>query len=158
LEKKDTMTVFIIKCIQCKKEFDQGNSNTRICDVCKIVNHRTLMKIAREKRNIKQKEKIKLQTKFLKKTCPICQYEFKTIDDNKKYCSKRCLKRKLSFVTQIINKEKQIISLEERILINNKNCEEKIIEIESFTDKKNYELEKLRSECAEKLDFMRSVV
>ena len=139
-------------------KFNQVNSYKRICESCRIVNYKSQVLISQKKQSVKRKEQRKQQTEHLKKTCPVCQYEFKTANDNKKYCSKRCLTKKQTFVTQIINKEKQLISIEERILHNNKNCEEKIIAIEKLADKKNYELKKLHSECTEKLDFMRSVV
>lgn len=152
------MTEYIIKCIQCKNDFDQANPYTRLCESCRMSNYRSQVLISQKKQSIKRKEQRKQQTNHLKKTCPVCQYEFKTARDSKKYCSKRCLVKKQTFVTQIMNKEKQIIVLEERILHNNKSREEKIAEIEKLTDKKNDELKKLHSEYTEKLDFMRSVV
>ena len=152
------MTEYIIKCIQCKKEFDQVNPYTRLCESCRMSNYKSQVLISQKKQSIKRKEQRNQQTKHLKKTCPVCQYEFKTAKDSKKYCSKRCLRKRLTFPDQIINKEKQLIILEEKILNNNKHCEEKIIEIEKLADKKNYELKKLHSEYTEKLDFMRSVI
>ena len=108
LEGLDKMTEYIVKCIQCKKEFDQVNPYKRLCESCRMSNYKSQVAISQKKQSIKRKEQRKQQTKHLKKTCPVCQYEFKTARDSKKYCSKRCLTKKQTFVTQIINNEKHL--------------------------------------------------
>lgn len=150
------MIDFIIKCIQCKSEFNQGNTNKRICESCRMSNYKSQLLISKERQSIKEKEKRKLQR--LKKICPICKCEFKTLDERKKYCTKRCLDRKISFTIQIKNKTKQLHIIDEKIINNNIECEKKIIKILNLKDRQNSELEKLHNEYVKKLDFMKSVI
>lgn len=116
------------------------------------------MRRAQIKQNIKQKEQRKTKPGYHTRQCPVCKYEFKTKHYNKKYCTKKCVRRRHSFNRQIPNTEKYIIKIEEKILNINKKTEEKINKIVGFADKKNSDLEKLRIECVKKLDFMRSVL
>lgn len=147
-----SQTIYIIKCIQCKSEFNQGNSYRRICEIC--VKDRCL------KRNQTYKAKKKLQKvlkpDFYEKQCPACDCIFKTKMLNKQFCTERCVRRYKTFPTQLINVENNIIRIERKIEQANIEYEEKIIKLEKKLDSINFELESQRIVYEKKLEFLRS--
>ena len=147
--------VFIIKCVQCKKEFNQGESNKRICNTCRYNQHLESMKRSQEK--IKAKPK-KPNPKYHTRTCPVCSNDFKTKLYNKKYCNKRCVERKNNFPEYIVTVKNNIIKIEEKILNTNNLYEQKMIRLEEQLDKINYELEKQRGKYFDRLEFLETFI
>jgi len=63
-EQADNPVVFMIKCIKCKSEFDQGKSNHRKCANCQSKKVVKIEKRDPVKKNMDVEKQIKLENKF----------------------------------------------------------------------------------------------
>jgi hypothetical protein len=132
----------MIKCIKCKTDFDQGDSNLRLCNGCRYNNDKKQRKRANDKRQLIRKKKLKPE--YYHKTCPVCEREFKTLFENKKYCTKKCKEQTSKLPIQLENAERMLEKLENRIIKVNELYEEKMNKLESQLDYYNYNAEKQR--------------
>ena len=145
--------VYIIRCISCKDEFDQGDSYKRICEKC-VINRRK----SREKINNAKKRPVKRQPTLYTKQCLACDNTFTTKNINKQFCFHYCFIQYKHFPTRLINTEKKIIRLEKKIEQVNIESEAKIINIVKQLEKTNYTLESQRLAYEAKLEFLRSKI
>ena len=147
-----SQTVFIIKCICCKSEFNQGDSYKRICQQCVDTRARR-----RAKEYAIQRRKIpKIKPDYYEIQCKACDTIFRTKNNNKQFCNNKCVEQYASFPKQLINTEKNILRIEERIEQANTKYEQRIIQLEKQLEKINYEFESQRIVYEKKLEFLRS--
>ena len=127
---------FIIKCIKCKNDFNQGaDIHRRICNDCRYDKV-----IAKRKRTYIKKQNKK--TNFFSKTCIMCEREFKTKIKHKKYCTKKCKEQTSKISIQLERTEKNLIKLDERIIKVNELYEEKMNKLQKQLDYYNNGAEK----------------
>ena len=147
-----SQTVFIIKCICCKSEFNQGDSYKRICQQCVDIRARRRSK----EYNTQRKKTPKIKPDYYEIQCKACDTIFRTKMPNKQFCNNRCVKQYSSFPKQLINTEKNILRIEERIEQVNTEYEKRIIQLEKQLEKINYDFESQRIVYEKKLEFLRS--
>jgi len=149
-------TVFMIKCLKCKSEFNQGDTNRRFCMLCRYVKDSAQRKRAHDKREIKRHmaKKPVIYDRF----CTVCEREFRTKIKNKEFCTKRCCQRIKTFPVQIDNVEDNLVKIEERIVNINLRYEKKMNALEDQLDYMNFELEKQRLKYQTKFEFLKKVM
>jgi len=145
--------VYIIRCISCKDEFDQGDSYKRICEKC-VINRRK----SREKINNAKKRPVKRQPTLYTKQCLACDGTFTTKNIDKEFCFHYCFIQYQNFPIRLANTEKKIIEVEKKIEKVNIECETKIIQLEKQLEKTNYTLETKRLAYEKRIEFLRSKV
>ena len=146
--------VFIIKCISCKGEFDQGDSYKRICEKCITSMRKLRIKI----NNAKKQPLLKKQPILYTRQCLACDSTFITKMINKQFCFHSCIKRYNNFPNQLVNTERMMCKLEEKIEKSNLYHEAQIIKIEKHLEKINYDFETQRIVYEKRLEFLRSKV
>ena len=149
-------TVFMIRCVKCKSEFNQGDTNRRFCLLCRDVKDSAQRKRAHDKREIKRHmaKKPVIYDRF----CTVCEREFRTKIKNKEFCTKRCCQRIKTFPVQIDNVEDNLVKIEERIVNINLRYEKKMNALEDQLDYMNFELEKQRLKYQTKFEFLKKVM
>ena len=149
-------TVFMIRCVKCKSEFNQGDTNRRFCVLCRYVKDSAQRKRAHDKREIKRHmaKKPVIYDRF----CTVCEREFRTKIKNKEFCTKRCCQRIKTFPVQIDNVEDNLVKIEERIVNINLRYEKKMNALEDQLDYMNFELEKQRLKYQTKFEFLKKVM
>lgn len=149
-------TVFMIRCVKCKSEFNQGDTNRRFCMLCRYVKDSAQRKRAHDKREIKRHmaKKPVIYDRF----CTVCEREFRTKIKNKEFCTKRCCQRIKTFPVQIDNVEDNLVKIEERIVNINLRYEKKMNALEDQLDYMNFELEKQRLKYQTKFEFLKKVM
>jgi|SaaInlV_165m_DNA_1040744.scaffolds.fasta_scaffold18524_4 hypothetical protein len=149
-------TVFMIRCVKCKSEFNQGDTNRRFCLLCRYVKDSAQRKRAHDKREIKRHmaKKPVIYDRF----CTVCEREFRTKIKNKEFCTKRCCQRIKTFPVQIDNVEDNLVKIEERIVNINLRYEKKMNALEDQLDYMNFELEKQRLKYQTKFEFLKKVM
>ena len=131
---------FMIKCIKCKSEFDQGDTNRRFCLLCRYVKDEAQRSRAHIKREIKRHQA---------KVNPV-YYD--------RFCTKNCCKRIKTFPVQLDNVEDNLTKIEGRIVKINLRYEKRMNVLEDQLDYMNYELEKQRLKYKLKLEFLQKVM
>ena len=149
-------TVFMIRCVKCKSEFNKGDTNRRFCLLCRYVKDSAQRKRAHDKREIKRHmaKKPVIYDRF----CTVCEREFRTKIKNKEFCTKRCCQRIKTFPVQIDNVEDNLVKIEERIVNINLRYEKKMNALEDQLDYMNFELEKQRLKYQTKFEFLKKVM
>ena len=149
-------TVFMIRCLKCKSEFNQGDTNRRFCLLCRYGKDSAQRKRAHDKREIKRHmvKKPVIYDRF----CTVCEREFRTKIKNKEFCTKRCCQRIKTFPVQIDNVEDNLVKIEERIVNINLRYEKKMNALEDQLDYMNFELEKQRLKYQTKFEFLKKVM
>ena len=149
-------TVFMIKCVKCKSEFNQGDTNRRFCLLCRYVKDSAQRKRAHDKREIKRHmvKKPVIYDRF----CTVCEREFRTKIKNKEFCTKLCCQRIKTFPVQLDNVEENLVKIEERIVNINLRYEKKMNVLEDQLDYMNFELEKTRLKYQTKFEFLKKVM
>lgn len=148
---------FMIMCIKCKSEFDQGDTNRRFCLLCRHSKDEAQRKRGHDLREIKRQQ-AKIKPVYYHRLCPVCEMEFKTKRASKQYCTKRCKDRKSQFPNQIDNIQANLTRTEDRIVNINVTYEKKMNKLEDQLDYINYELEKQRQKYLTKLAFLQKVM
>ena len=143
--------VYMIKCIQCKSEFDQGDTTKRICPTC--VSNRARYRVIIDSEKKKELRKI-MKPDFYEKKCKSCDTIFKTKIANKQFCNNYCVKQYARYPNMLPNIEKNIIRIEERIQEANEKAEQRIMKIEEDLDKINYQFEAQRLAYVTKREFL----
>tara|TARA_R110000803_G_scaffold42967_1_gene91986 strand:- start:684 stop:1151 length:468 start_codon:yes stop_codon:yes gene_type:complete len=149
--------VFMIKCIKCKSEFNQGDTNRRFCLLCRHTKDEAQRERAHIKREIKR-HIAKNNPVFYDRHCPVCDREFRTKIKNKEFCTKLCCKRIKTFPVQIDNVEDNLKKIEERIVKINLRYEKKMNVLGDQLDWMNFELEKQRLKYKLKFEFLKNVM
>ena len=152
-----SQTVYMIMCIKCKSEFNQGDTNRRFCLLCRHTKDEAQRKRAHIKREIKR-YKAKVNPVYYDRFCTVCEREFRTKIKNKEFCTKNCCKRIKTFPVQIENVEANITKIEERIININLSYEVKMNTLQDQLDYMNYELEKQRIKYVDKFEFLKKVI
>lgn len=149
-------TVFMIRCLKCKSEFNQGDTNRRFCLLCRYVKDSAQRKRAHDKREIKRHmvKKPVIYDRF----CTVCEREFRTKIKNKEFCTKLCCQRIKTFPVQLDNVEDNLVKIEERIVNINLRYEKKMNALEDQLDYMNFELEKQRLKYQTKFEFLKKVM
>ena len=149
-------TVFMIRCLKCKSEFNQGGTNRRFCLLCRYVKDSAQRKRAHDKREIKRHmvKKPVIYDRF----CTVCEREFRTKIKNKEFCTKLCCQRIKTFPVQLDNVEDNLVKIEERIVNINLRYEKKMNALEDQLDYMNFELEKQRLKYQTKFEFLKKVM
>ena len=150
-------TVFMIKCLKCKSEFNQGDTNRRFCMSCRYNKDTEQRRRAHLKRETKRQE-AKIKPVFYIKYCPVCEMDFKTKIKHKKYCTKRCMERKKKFPLYVENIKNNIVNLEKRIVNINLKYEKKMNVLEEQLDYMNFQLEKQRVKYFTRLEHFEKVM
>ena len=148
--------IFMIKCIKCKTEFNQGDSNLRLCNGCRFSKDKKQRKRAHVKRQLIRTKKLK--PVYYHKTCPVCEREFKTLFENKKYCTKKCLHQTSKLPIQLERTEISLENLENRIVKVNELYEEKMNKLEAQLDYYNYNAEKQRQTYENNLQRIQNIL
>lgn len=97
---------FIIKCVDCKKEFNENDlTYKRICDVC------------RKQRQINAKKRLRADNKISEYcvTCKFCKNDFLSYSKTRKYCSDTCRQKYHNIPDIIKYTEKSIDKLTMRV-------------------------------------------
>ena len=152
-----SQTVYMILCIKCKSEFDQGDTNRRFCLLCRHTKDEAQRKRARDIREIKRHQ-AKVNPIYYDRICPVCETEFRTKFNSKKYCNQSCKLRKKLSPIQLDNVQANLTRTEERIVNINLTYEKKMNKLEDQLDYMNYELEKQRQKYLTKLAFLKKVM
>lgn len=151
-------TVFIIKCIKCKSDFNQGDKTyRRICDGCRYNSDVARRKRAHIKREKKRKDKKIIKPEFYLKTCPVCEREFKTKISIKKYCTKKCNEQTSKISIQLERSEKNLIKLDARIIKVNELYEEKMNKLQEQVDYYNNNAEKQRLKYIQNMERLQLI-
>ena len=148
---------FMIKCIKCKSEFDQGDTNRRFCLLCRHTKDEAQRSRAHIKREIKRHQ-AKVNPVYYDRYCTVCEREFRTKIKNKEFCTKNCCKRIKTFPVQLDNIENHLRKIEERIVKINLRYEKRMNILEDQADWINFELEKQRQKYLTKLSFLEKVM
>ena len=148
---------FMIKCIKCKSEFDQGDTNRRFCLLCRYVKDEAQRERAHIKREIKRHQ-AKVNPVYYDRFCTVCEREFRTKIKNKEFCTKLCKARIKTFPVQLDNVEDNLTKIEGRIVNINLRYEKRMNVLEDQLDYMNYELEKQRLKYKLKLEFLQKVM
>lgn len=119
-------TVFMILCIKCKSEFNQGDTNRRFCNACRYNKDAQQRLRAHLKRELKRKQERKLKPEFFHKICPVCEREFKTKLNAKKYCTKKCNEQTSKLPIQLERAEARLIRKDKEVINVNKMYQERI--------------------------------
>lgn len=152
------MTVFMIKCIRCKTEFNQGDSQRRFCDGCRHNKDIEQRKRAHEKRE-KEREAKRKEKKKLFKICPICKKQFEANHGKRVYCNNPCYYDRIAKVPlQIERAEKNIINIDKRIIKANELYEEKMNKLQKQLDYINLNLDKQRNKLITNLEYLKTIV
>lgn len=150
--------IFIIKCIKCKSDFNQGDkSYRRICDGCRYnrdVAKRKRLHIKKEK---KRKEIAQIKPKTYLKTCLVCEREFKTLISSKKYCTKKCKVQTSKISVQLENTEKNLVKLDARIIKVNELYEVKMHQLQVQLDYYNNNAEKQRLKYIQNMERLQLI-
>jgi len=110
--------VFIIKCVKCKVEFNQGEKTAvRLCEKCRVKN----------KNGVRKKRAMKKEMKVTTGRCRFCEKEF-TIKNftkynpnrTKQYCSDTCRQKFYNISKSIKATKEQIERLQNRLNILNR--------------------------------------
>ena len=150
--------IFIIKCIKCKAEFNQGDkSYRRICDGCRYDGKVAHRKRAHEKREIKRQKIRDERPEFYHKLCPVCEREFKTKISNKKYCTKKCNEQTSKISTQLERTENNLVKLDDRIIKVNELYEEKMNKLQEQLDYFNTNAEKQRTKYIKNMERLQLI-
>jgi len=149
--------VYMIKCIKCKSEFNQGDTNRRFCLLCRYVKDEAQRSRAHIKREIKRHQ-AKVNPVYYDRYCTVCEREFRTKIKNKEFCTKNCCKRIKTFPVQLDNVEDNLTKIEGRIVKINLRYEKRMNVLEDQLDYMNYELEKQRLKYKLKLEFLQKVM
>jgi len=148
---------FIIKCIKCKSEFNQGDTNRRFCVSCRYVKDSAQKKRAHEKREVKRYQ-AKVKPVYFHRFCTVCEREFKTKIKNKEFCTKLCRTRIKTFPVQLDNIEAHITKIEENIVNVNLRYEKKMNILEEQLDFINFDLERTRVKYQAKFEYLKKVM
>lgn len=150
--------IFIIKCIKCKTEFNQGDkSYRRICDGCRYDSKVAHRKRAHEKREIKREAKRKEKKKLIK-ICPVCGKQFEANHGKRVYCNNPCYHKIIAKVpSQIERTENNLIKLDERIIKVNEMYEEKMNKLQEQLDYFNTNAEKQRTKYIKNMERLQLI-
>ena len=149
---------FMIMCIKCKSEFDQGDTNRRFCLLCRHTKDEAQRKRGHDLKEIKLQQAKKVKPEFYERFCTVCEREFRTKIKNKEFCTKLCCKRIKTFPVQIDNVENILKKIEERIVNINLRYEKRMNVLEDQLDYMNFELEKTRLKYQLKYNFLKKVM
>ena len=150
--------IYMIKCIKCKGDFNQGDSNKRFCDGCRFNSDVARRKRNSEKQALKLKQAKEASNKRVKHICPVCKSSFISKYKIKKYCNPRCAYKRKDIPNQINNTKNSVVKLEGKIIAINELYEEKMIKLQNQLDYINGDLEKQRVKYINRLDFLKSIV
>ena len=149
--------IYMIKCVKCKSEFDQGDTNRRFCKLCRYVKDSAQRKRAHDKREIKRHQ-AKVNPVYFHRFCTVCEREFKTKIKNKEFCTKLCQTRIKTFPVQLDNVEANITKIEENIVNVNLRYEKKMNKLQDEVDFINFDLERTRLKYVSKFEYLKKVM
>ena len=149
--------IYMIKCVKCKSEFDQGDTNKRFCKLCRYVKDSAQRKRAHDKREVKRYQ-AKVKPEYYTRFCTVCDREFKTKFKNKEFCTKLCRTRIKTFPVQLDNIETSITKIEENIVNVNLRYEKKMNKLQDEVDFINFDLERTRLKYVSKFEYLKKVM
>ncbi len=100
----------------------------------------------------------KLKPEYYHKTCPVCEREFKTLFETKKYCTKKCKEQTSKLPIQLERAEISLEKLENKIAKVNELYEEKMNKLEAQLDYYNYNAEKQRQTYENNLQRIQNIL
>ena len=111
--------VFVIKCVKCKAEFDQGeNSYVRICQDCRPKKSRPKPK-PKKRTTSNPRHNIKGYCRFCEKEFTIKNFTAYAPNRTKQYCSDTCRQKFYNIPKSIKATKEQIEKLQKRLNILN---------------------------------------